>query len=87
VYLFHTGIKLIVTPREEHKSRVFENRVLRKIFVPRKEGMGKNAAPIRIMRSFIISSFQQILLLCQIKGDDMGETCSTDDIRKHTKYR
>jgi hypothetical protein len=32
--LFYTGVKLNLTLREEHTLRVFENRVLRKIFGP-----------------------------------------------------
>jgi hypothetical protein len=39
-------VKVIVTPREEHELSVFENRVMRKVFVPAKEGMEKNADPV-----------------------------------------
>jgi len=31
------GVKLSLTPREEHRLRVFENRVLRRIFGPNRE--------------------------------------------------
>jgi len=31
------GVRLSVTLREEHRLRVFENRVLTKIFVPKRE--------------------------------------------------
>jgi hypothetical protein len=31
------GVKLGLMPREEHRLRVFENRVLRRIFGPRRD--------------------------------------------------
>jgi hypothetical protein len=43
--------------REEHRLRVFENRVLRRIFGSRRDGMEKNY----IMRSLIICTAHQIL--------------------------
>jgi hypothetical protein len=43
--------------REEHRLRVFENRMLRRIFGPRRE-TGEHC----IMRSFIICTLHQILL-------------------------
>ena len=36
--MFCTGVKLgFLTVRDKHKSRVFENRVLRKIFGPKRD--------------------------------------------------
>jgi hypothetical protein len=61
--LFCTGVKLL-TSRLEHKLRVFENRVLKRIYgCTRKEGRkewedGENC----IMRSFVTSILSQILL-------------------------
>jgi hypothetical protein len=46
--------------KEEHRLRLFENRVLRKIFVHKRDevmGSGENY----IMRSLMICSFHQIL--------------------------
>jgi len=49
-----------LTLREEHGLRVFENRVLRRIFVPKRDkvtGSGENY----IMRSLMISTHHPIL--------------------------
>ena len=49
-----------VTPREEHRPRVFENRVLREIFGPEREevtGSGENY----ITKSFMVCTAHQIL--------------------------
>jgi hypothetical protein len=49
-----------LTLREEHRLRVFENKVLRRIFGPKRDqvtgGWRKNC----IMRSFVISTFRQV---------------------------
>jgi hypothetical protein len=47
-----------VTLREQHRLRVFENRVLRRIFGPKRDeyGTGENCA----IRSFIICILRQI---------------------------
>jgi hypothetical protein len=38
--LFYMGVKHgLLTVREEHKLRVFENRVLRRIFGPKRDGV------------------------------------------------
>jgi hypothetical protein len=48
------------TLREEHRLRVFQNRVLRRIFGPK---VGENC----IMRSFITCNWND-----KVKGDEMG---------------
>jgi hypothetical protein len=48
-----------LTVREEHKLRVSENRVLRRIFGPKRDGVlegGENC----ITRSFIICTLRQV---------------------------
>jgi hypothetical protein len=48
-----------LTLREEHRLRVFENRVLRRIFGPKRDevtGNGENC----IMRSFVICILRQV---------------------------
>ena len=40
--LFCTGVKLGVTLREEHSLRVFKNRILRKIFGPKRDEVTSN---------------------------------------------
>jgi hypothetical protein len=56
-----------LTLREEHRLRVFENRVLRRIFGPkREEVMGKLSCT---MRSFIICTHSQISFGRSSKGE------------------
>jgi hypothetical protein len=53
-----------LTSREEHRPRVFENRVLGRIFGPKRNGMietGENW----IMRSFITCTVHQLQLSSQ----------------------
>jgi hypothetical protein len=45
-----------LTLREEHRLRVFENRVLRRIFGPKRDETGENC----IMRSFITCTLLQV---------------------------
>jgi len=62
-----------VTVREEHRLRVFENRVLRRIFRPRREevvGGWKDC----ILRSFI-THFTKYYWDGQVKEDEMGRAC------------
>jgi hypothetical protein len=47
------GVKLILTLREEHQFRMFENRMLRKIFRPKIEEK-RGYRETCIVRSFII---------------------------------
>jgi hypothetical protein len=54
------GVKLGLALREEHRLKVFENRVLRRIFGPKRdEVMGELSC---IMRNFIICTQLQIPL-------------------------
>jgi hypothetical protein len=50
-----------LTLREEHRLRVFENRVLMRIFGPKREKW-REAGEDCIMRSFIACKLRQILL-------------------------
>jgi hypothetical protein len=52
-------VKVISDIEEEHRLRVSENRVLRRIFGPKKEEV---AGEDYIMRSFITCTLHQILL-------------------------
>jgi hypothetical protein len=65
-----------VTLREEHWLRIFENRVLRKIFRPNENEMtvggGGNKGHC-IMRTFISSTF------CRVKEDEVDRACSTHE--------
>jgi hypothetical protein len=54
------GVKLgLLTLREEHRPRVFENRVLRRIFGPKRDEERENGENC-IMRSFVICTLRQV---------------------------
>jgi hypothetical protein len=48
-----------LTLREEHRLRVFENRVLRRIFGLKRDEVMQNGENY-IMRSFVISTLRQV---------------------------
>jgi hypothetical protein len=60
---------------EEHRLRVFENSVLRKIFGPQRDEVMGGWRKLHIMRSCMICTFFQVKL---IKGDDAGRECSAN---------
>jgi hypothetical protein len=55
------AVKLGLTLREEHRLRVFENRVLRRIFGPKRAEITKEWRKLH-NGSFIICTCHQILL-------------------------
>jgi hypothetical protein len=72
----------LVSNIEEHRVRVFESRVLRRIFGPKKDavtGVEKNC----ITRSFMFC-FTKYNQNNQVKEDEMGKSCSTNGGRKGT---
>jgi hypothetical protein len=58
---------LVSALREEQRLRVFENRVLRKIFGPKKEEVAGGWGS-RIMRSFVTCTFHEMLLRLSHQG-------------------
>ena len=54
-----------LTLREESRLRVFENRILRRIFGPKREGMGSGEGST--MRNFIICSSPNIVKVTRTK--------------------
>jgi hypothetical protein len=58
-----------LTLREEHRLRVSENTVLRRIFGPKRDEEGENYT----MRSFITCTLRQV------KEDEMVRECSTHE--------
>jgi hypothetical protein len=59
VFLLSVPYSIVLTVREEHRLRVFGNRVLRRIFGPKRDkvtGGRKNC----IMRSFVICTLLQV---------------------------
>jgi hypothetical protein len=55
------GVKQSLTPRKEHKLKIFENRVLRRIFGTKREESGE-AEEDYTERNFITCTLLQILL-------------------------
>jgi hypothetical protein len=60
----------------ETRLRVFENRVLRKMFVPKKDKV-TGGCRNRIIRSLLAARLIKIVLGDQIKNYEMRGTCST----------
>jgi hypothetical protein len=54
------GVKLTLSVREDHRLRVFENRVLRRIFGPKRRKWWK-AGEYCIMKNLIIYTLHKIL--------------------------
>ena len=62
--------------REERRLRLFENRVLRRIFESKRDevrGNGKNNK----MRSLVFCIYHKIFSGNKIKENDLGGSCST----------
>jgi hypothetical protein len=74
-----------LTLREEGRQRVFENKVLRSIFGPKRDediGCWRNS----IMRSFITCTLRQVKLDAEVKEDEMaGHVARMGD--KRTTYK
>jgi hypothetical protein len=64
-----------LTLREKHRLTVFEHRVLRRIFGPKRDEVTDGGSCT--MRSFIFCTPPQILLADQIKENEVGGTCGT----------
>jgi hypothetical protein len=62
-----------LTSREEHRLRVFENRVLRRIFGPKRDEV---TGGWRKMHNEELHNLYS-LPIGMIKGDEMGRACST----------
>jgi hypothetical protein len=65
--------------REEHRLKVFENRVLRRIFGPKRDEMMKGGENC-IMRSFMICALRYVKLEKQV--DEMDGACSMNEEKR-----
>jgi hypothetical protein len=70
----------LVTLREEHRLRVFENRVLRGIFGPKRDGVTGE------WRRLHSAEFYNLYCSPNIKEDEMGRECSAYGRERNT-YR
>jgi hypothetical protein len=66
-----------LTLREEHKLRVFENRVLRIIFGPKRDGVTGRWRQLHNEELHNLYSSLSIIEY-QVKGDEMAGACSTN---------
>jgi hypothetical protein len=62
------GVKPGLTLREEHRLRVFENRVLRRIFGPKRDEVKEGGENCILRNSMICTLY--------IEGHEMGRACS-----------
>jgi hypothetical protein len=67
-------VKCGLSLREEHRLRMFVNRVLRGIFRPKKNNVAGERRSCT-MRSFIICTHPQISLGRSSQGNEMDGTC------------
>jgi uncharacterized membrane protein len=69
---------LVVTLREEHRLRVFEKKVLRRIFGPKRD---KVTVEWRKLHNEELNDLRVLLTKCyssdQIKKNEMGGACNT----------
>jgi hypothetical protein len=64
-----------LTLREEHRPRVFENRVLRRIFGPKRDEV---TGDWRKLQNEELHNLYSSPNINQIKEDEMGRACSTN---------
>jgi hypothetical protein len=66
----------LLTLREEHRLMVFENRVLRRVFGPKRNKVTGEWRKLH-NEDLMICTPHQILFRDQIKKNEMSRTCST----------
>jgi hypothetical protein len=67
-----------LTVREEHKLRVFENRVLRKIFGTKRDGVMQRWRKLFNKELHNLYSSLSIIRIIKLQGDEVGRACSTN---------
>jgi hypothetical protein len=75
-----------LTLREEHRLRVFENRVLRRIFEPRRGEIIRGLRKLHNEELRNLYSSPKYNLNDQVKNDKMGRACGTHGERRNA-YR
>jgi hypothetical protein len=70
-------MKLPFTLREEHRLKMFLNRVLRRIFGPKIEEVARGWRRLHIEELCNFLRFTKCYYGDQIKEDEMGGACST----------
>jgi hypothetical protein len=67
-----------LTLREEHRLTVFENRALRRIFGPKRDGVTGKWRKLHNEELRDLYSSPSIIKKNQVEEDEMGGTCSTN---------
>jgi hypothetical protein len=63
--------------RKERRLRVFENRVLRKIFGPKRDGITGGNGEDYVLRSLMVCILHKYYLGVRIEKNEIGGACST----------
>jgi hypothetical protein len=77
--VLHGCKTLSLTLRGEHKLMVFENRVLRRIFVPKKDEVMRGWIGLHNEEFHKLYYSPNIIRMIKVKGDEMGRACSTNE--------
>jgi hypothetical protein len=75
-----------LTLREEHRLRVFENKVLRRIFGPKRDEVTGGWRKLHNEELCDLYSSPSIIRMIQVKEDEMGRPCNTNG-EKRNAYR
>jgi hypothetical protein len=67
-----------LTLREEHRLRVFENRVLKKIFGPKRDEVTGDWKKLHNEELHNLYSSPNIIRMIKVKENEMGRACSTN---------
>jgi hypothetical protein len=66
-----------LTLRKEHRPRVFKNRVLRRIFGPKRDEVTRESRILHTEKRNDLYSSPNIICVYQIKKNEVGGACST----------
>jgi hypothetical protein len=72
--------------REEHRPGVFENRVLRRIFGPKRDEVTGEWRKLHNEELHDLYSLPSIIKITKLRGGEMGGACSTNGEKRNT-YR
>jgi hypothetical protein len=67
-----------LTLREEHRLRVIENKVLRRIFVPKRDEVTGGWRKLHNEELHNVYSSPSIIRMIKSREDNMGRACSTN---------
>ena len=68
---------MLSTLREEHRLRVFENKVLRRLFWPKREGVTGEWRKLHNEELNSLYSSPNIVQVIKVEKNEMGRACGT----------